>query len=157
MGNKLSISIITPTFNRADELDCLLRSISKQTYGINKRILSSIIILPISLFFILKGGNYIVSFLYAILILGNFEAFSAFKRKNRKIYLQDAFISFLCSAGAILIILSINTLATIYDSAFIGPGTFKTPNTSWSLKSLNANYPILDFLLNFFCLNLSYF
>ena len=74
--------------------------------------------------------------------------FSAFKRKNRKIYLQDAFISFLCSAGAILIILSINTLATIYDSAFIGPGTFKTPNTSWSLKSLNANYPILDFLLS---------
>ena len=32
MGNKLSISIITPTFNRADELDYLLRSISKQTY-----------------------------------------------------------------------------------------------------------------------------
>ncbi len=49
--------------------------------NINKRILSSIIILPISVFFILKGGNYIVSFLYAILILGNFEVFSAFKRK----------------------------------------------------------------------------
>ena len=49
--------------------------------NIKKRILSSIIILPISLFFILKGGNYIVSFLYAILILGNFEVFSAFKRK----------------------------------------------------------------------------
>ena len=32
MGNKLSISIITPTFNRADEIDFLLRSISKQTY-----------------------------------------------------------------------------------------------------------------------------
>ena len=32
MGNKHSISIITPTFNRADELDFLLRSISKQTY-----------------------------------------------------------------------------------------------------------------------------
>jgi hypothetical protein len=39
-------------------------------------------------------------------------------------------------------------LATIYDSTFIGPGTFKTPNTSWSLKSLNSNYPILDFLLS---------
>ena len=49
--------------------------------NIKKRILSSIIILPISVFFILKGGNYIVSFLYAILILGNFEVFSAFKRK----------------------------------------------------------------------------
>ena len=49
--------------------------------NIQKRILTSIIILPISIFFILKGGNYIVSFLYAILILGNFEVFSAFKRK----------------------------------------------------------------------------
>ena len=49
--------------------------------NIKKRIVSSIIILPVSLFFILKGGNYIVSFLYAILILGNFEVFSAFKRK----------------------------------------------------------------------------
>ena len=49
--------------------------------NIKKRIFSSIIILPVSLFFILKGGNYIVSFLYAILILGNFEVFSAFKRK----------------------------------------------------------------------------
>ena len=49
--------------------------------NIKKRILSSIIILTVSLFFILKGGNYIVSFLYAILILGNFEVFSAFKRK----------------------------------------------------------------------------
>ena len=49
--------------------------------NIKKRILSSIIILPVSLFFIFKGGNYIVSFLYAILILGNFEVFSAFKRK----------------------------------------------------------------------------
>ena len=49
--------------------------------NLQKRIFTSIIILPISIFFILKGGNYIVSFLYAILILGNFEAFSAFKRK----------------------------------------------------------------------------
>ena len=32
MVKKISISIITPTFNRADELDFLLRSISKQTY-----------------------------------------------------------------------------------------------------------------------------
>jgi len=49
--------------------------------NLQKRILTSIIILPISIFFVLKGGNYIVSFLYAILILGNFEVFSAFKRK----------------------------------------------------------------------------
>ena len=49
--------------------------------NLKKRILTSIIIFPLSIFFILKGGNYIVSFLYAILILGNYEVFSVFKRK----------------------------------------------------------------------------
>tara|TARA_B100000579_G_C22515045_1_gene703410 strand:- start:19 stop:675 length:657 start_codon:yes stop_codon:yes gene_type:complete len=49
--------------------------------NLQKRVLTSIIIFPISIFFIIMGGNYIVSFLYAILILGNFEVFSVFKRK----------------------------------------------------------------------------
>ena len=49
--------------------------------NLQKRILTSIIIFPFSLFFIIKGGNYIVSFLYAVLIIGNFEVFSVFKRK----------------------------------------------------------------------------
>ncbi len=49
--------------------------------NIEKRILTSVIIFPVSIFFIIKGGSYIVSFLYAILILGNFEVFSTFKRK----------------------------------------------------------------------------
>ena len=53
-----------------------------------KRTLTSIIIFPLSMFFILKGGNYIVSFLYAILILANFEAFSVFKRKLTIIFLD---------------------------------------------------------------------
>ncbi len=56
--------------------------------NLNKRILTSIIVLPFSLFFILKGGNYIVSFLYAILILGNYEVFSVFKRKTTIIFLD---------------------------------------------------------------------
>ena len=45
--------------------------------NLNKRIFTSLIVFPVSMFFIIKGGNYIVSFLYAILILANFEAFSA--------------------------------------------------------------------------------
>ena len=53
-----------------------------------KRILTSLFIFPLSIFFIVKGGNYIVSFLYAVLILGNFEAFSAFKRKTTIIFLD---------------------------------------------------------------------
>ena len=43
--------------------------------NLQKRIITSVIIFPISLYFILMGGNLIVSFLYAILILGNFEVF----------------------------------------------------------------------------------
>ena len=56
--------------------------------NIQKRILTSIFIFPLSMFFIVKGGNYIVSFLYAVLILGNFEAFSTFKRKTTIIFLD---------------------------------------------------------------------
>ncbi len=56
--------------------------------NLQKRILTSIIVFPFSIFFILKGGNYIVSFLYAVLILGNFEVFSVFKRKLSIIFLD---------------------------------------------------------------------
>ena len=55
--------------------------------NLQKRILTSIIVLPLSIFFITKGGDYIVSFLYATLILANYELFSAFKRKLTIIFL----------------------------------------------------------------------
>ena len=72
----------------------------------------------------------------------------AFKRENRKIYLQDAFVSLFSSIGLILIISTIYALITIYHPTFIGPDVFKTPTTSWSLKALNSYYPILDLLLS---------
>ena len=50
-----------------------------------KRVLTSLVILPLSVYFIVMGGYYIVSFLYAILILGNYEVFSVFK-KNYQLY-----------------------------------------------------------------------
>ncbi len=56
--------------------------------NLQKRILTAVIIFPLSVFFIIKGGNYIVSFLYAILILGNYEVFSVFKRKTSIIFLD---------------------------------------------------------------------
>ena len=55
--------------------------------NLQKRILTSIVVLPLSIFFITKGGDYIVSFLYATLILANYELFSAFKRKLTIIFL----------------------------------------------------------------------
>ena len=74
--------------------------------------------------------------------------FTAFKRENRKIYLQDAFVSMLCSIGLILITSTIYGLFTKYHPSFIGPGAFKTPYTSLSLKAINSNYPFADFLLS---------
>ena len=65
--------------------------------NLNKRILTSIIVLPASLFFIIKGGSYIVSFLYAVLILANFEAFSVFKRKITIIFLDIVLVISLLS------------------------------------------------------------
>ena len=65
--------------------------------NLNKRILTSLIVFPLSMFFIIKGGNYIVSFLYAILILANFEAFSAFKRKTSIIFLDSILVVSLLS------------------------------------------------------------
>ena len=59
--------------------------------NLQKRVLTSVVVFPFSIFFILKGGNYIVSFLYAVLILANFEVFSVFKRKL-SIILLDGFL-----------------------------------------------------------------
>ena len=65
--------------------------------NLQKRILTSLIIFPLSIFFIIKGGNYIVSFLYVVLILGNFELFSAFKRKLSIIFLDGMLVISLLS------------------------------------------------------------
>ena len=56
--------------------------------NLQKRILTSAVVFPLSFFFIIMGGNYIVSFLYVVLILGNFEVFSVFKRKSSIIFLD---------------------------------------------------------------------
>ena len=65
--------------------------------NLKKRILTSVVVFPLSIFFIIKGGNYIISFLYAVLILGNFEVFSAFKRKLTIIFLDVTLVFALLS------------------------------------------------------------
>ena len=65
--------------------------------NLQKRILTSIIVLPLSIFFITKGGDYIVSFLYATLILANYELFSAFKIKLTIIFLAVVLVIALLS------------------------------------------------------------
>ena len=65
--------------------------------NLHKRIITSLIVFPISIYFIIMGGSYIVSFLYAVLVLANFEAFSVFKRKMSIIFLDTILVLSLLS------------------------------------------------------------
>ena len=50
--------------------------------NIQKRILTSLIILPLSIFFIIKGGHFLTFFLLLIFLIGIYELISVFKKKN---------------------------------------------------------------------------
>ena len=65
--------------------------------NLQKRIITSVILFPLSIFFIIKGGSYIVSFLYVVLILGNYELFSAFRRKLSILFLDGLLLVTLLS------------------------------------------------------------
>jgi len=48
--------------------------------NLQKRILTSIVIFPLSIFFVFKGGYILLSFLLTIFFIANYELFSAFKK-----------------------------------------------------------------------------
>ena len=56
--------------------------------NLKKRILTSVVIFPLSIFFVFKGGNYLVFFLFFVYSLANFELFSAFKKKTTILILE---------------------------------------------------------------------
>ena len=58
------------------------------TKELTKRILTSLIILPLSIFFIVKGGHFLLFFLLAIFAIANYELFSAFKKKTTILFLD---------------------------------------------------------------------
>jgi len=60
-----------------------------------KRILTSIVLLPISFFLIFKGGNFLKFFLLSIFLVGNYEIFSVFKKKKYILFLEIILLSFL--------------------------------------------------------------
>ena len=65
--------------------------------NLQKRILTSIIILPLSIFFIVSGGHLLVFFLIFILFAGMRELFSVFKKKKSMILLSIVLIlSLIC-------------------------------------------------------------
>ena len=49
--------------------------------NLQKRILTSLIILPLSIFFIVKGGHFLLFFLILVLFIGMYELLSVFKKR----------------------------------------------------------------------------
>ena len=56
--------------------------------NLQKRILTSTIILPLSFFFIFKGGYYLLIFLLTIFFIANNELFSVFKKNSNILFLD---------------------------------------------------------------------
>ena len=56
--------------------------------NLQKRIFTSIIALPLSLFFIFKGGYFLLLFLLSIFFVANYELFSVFKKKTTILFLD---------------------------------------------------------------------
>ena len=65
--------------------------------NLQKRILTSLIVLPLSLFFIMEGGYVLMSFLFLIFFLTNYELFSVFNKKSTILFLDLFLISSLFS------------------------------------------------------------
>ena len=65
--------------------------------NLQKRILTSLVILPLSLFFVLKGGYFLTFFLIFVLFAGMHELFSVFKKKTAILFLSLILISSLFS------------------------------------------------------------
>ena len=56
--------------------------------NLQKRIFTSIIALPLSLFFIFKGGYFLLFFLLSIFFVANYELFSVFRKKTIILFLD---------------------------------------------------------------------
>ena len=56
--------------------------------NLQKRIFTSIIALPLSLFFIFKGGYLLLFFLLSIFFVANYELFSVFRKKTTILFLD---------------------------------------------------------------------
>ena len=56
--------------------------------NLQKRILTSIAIFPLSIFFVFQGGYLLLSFLLAVFFIANYELFSVFKKISNILFLD---------------------------------------------------------------------
>ena len=69
--------------------------------NLQKRILTSIVIFPLSIFFIIQGGHFLLSFLFIVFLAANYELFSIFNRKIIILFLDLILILSLFSIYAL--------------------------------------------------------
>jgi len=55
--------------------------------NLQKRILTSLFILPLSFFFVVKGGYFLTFFLIFVLFAGMHELFSVFRKRKNILFL----------------------------------------------------------------------
>jgi phosphatidate cytidylyltransferase len=60
--------------------------------NLQKRTLTSLIIFPLSIFFIFQGGNLLLLFLLVVFFLGSYELFTVFKKKGTIFFLDSILI-----------------------------------------------------------------
>ena len=56
--------------------------------NLKKRVLTSLVVLPLSFFFVMKGGYYLLFFLMAIFFIANYELFSVFNKRTTILSLE---------------------------------------------------------------------
>ena len=74
--------------------------------NLQKRIVTSLIILPLSIFFILKGGYFLLFFLLSIFFTANYDLFSVFHKKPVILFLD------------LILILSLYSIYYLADHTF---------------------------------------
>ena len=65
--------------------------------NLQKRVLTSLILLPLSFFFILKGGYFLLFYLFLVFTIANYELFTVFKKKSIILFIDLTLFSSLFS------------------------------------------------------------
>ena len=76
------------------------------TKDLKKRIFTSIIIFPLSIFFIIQGGNFLLCFLLIVFLIANYELFLVFSKKIIILFLD------------LILILSLFSIYTLRHDSF---------------------------------------
>ena len=124
--------------------------------NLQKRILTTLIVLPLSIFFVIKGGYFLSFFLIFILFVGMYELFSTFKKIKSILFLSSILALSLFSTyylresiiiGALLIYFAIAVSISSDIGGYVFGKVFK-----WKkLTKISPNKTISGVFGSYFC------